>query len=77
MSSGRGGQAREMAARWSSENVVVEFRDSQVRWGGERMEPSGHALQWFPSPPDVAAFPPAPGATGRETPGLGWGAGRG
>lgn len=23
----------EMAARWSSENVVVEFRDSQVSWG--------------------------------------------
>lgn len=38
----------EMAARWSSENVVVEFRDSQVSRGP--MEPSGHALSRFPSP---------------------------
>lgn len=27
-----GCRGQEMAARWSSENVVVEFRDSQVSW---------------------------------------------
>lgn len=27
-----GRRVQEMAARWSSENVVVEFRDSQVSW---------------------------------------------
>lgn len=44
---GRGGRVPEMAARWSSENVVVEFRDSQVSRG-----PSG--AFWacaLPAPP--------------------------
>lgn len=44
------GRTSEMAARWSSENVVVEFRDSQVRC--VRMVPSEHALSvvYTPTP---------------------------
>ena len=33
-------RASEMAARWSSENVVVEFRDSQVSCA--LLDPSGN-----------------------------------
>lgn len=47
-SCGGGGRVQEMAARWSSENVVVEFRDSQVSRG-----PSGAlwACAFSRSPP--------------------------
>lgn len=62
---GGGGRVQEMAARWSSENVVVEFRDSQVSRG--QMEPSGHAPSLVPLPhaaasvSGVAERPPSSG----------------
>lgn len=70
-SGGGGGRVREMAARWSSENVVVEFRDSQVSRG-----PNGAlwACAFSDSPPPRCRVRlPVVGAT--LQPGLGDGSG--
>ena len=60
MSCGPRGWARVMAARWSSENVVVEFRDSQVSWGP--VGPSEHAPFLVPLPHAAGSVA---GASGR------------